>query len=143
MTKTAEKQVEEITTAAEKTLEQGVEKMARSLENVTVFGQENMEAVVASSKIAAKAAESLNAEIIAYTKKSYEDGIAAARKLSECKSVGEYLEAQTAVTKSAIEAFVSEASRMNDICTAAAKEAVEPLSARVSAAFEAAKDFRA
>ena len=57
MAKTAAKKAETLTVDAQKTVVEGVEKMTKGIENAATFGQENVEAVVASSKIAAKAAE--------------------------------------------------------------------------------------
>ena len=143
MTKSATKKVEEITIDAQKTMEEGVQKMTKGIEHVSAFGQENVEAVVTSSKIAAKAAETLGAEIAAFSKKSYKDSMAAAKDLTACKSVSEFFEKQTAFGKTSIEGFVAEATKLNEMYAAAAKEAFAPLNARVTAAVETVKDFRA
>lgn len=143
MVKNTQKQVEDIAAEAQKTMNEGVEKLTRGMEDAAQFGQENLEAVVASSKIAAKAHETVGAEVVAYSKKSYEDSMAAAKELTGSKSVSELIEKQTAFTKSAIEGFVAEATKINDIYTAAAKEAFEPLSQRFSAAVEVIKTSRA
>ena len=141
MTKSAKK-IETITAEAQKTMEEGVQKMTQGLETATVFGQENVEAVVTSSKIAAKAAETMGAEIAAYSKKAYEDSMAAAKELTTCKSVSEFFEKQTAFGKTSIEGFVAEATKLNEMYAAAAKEAFAPLSARFTAAVETVKDYR-
>ncbi len=142
MSKSATKKVEEITVEAQKTMEEGVEKMTKGIENATSFGQENVEAVVTSSKIAAKAAENMGAEIAAYSKKAYEDSIAVAKELTTCKSVTEFFEKQTEFGKTSIEGFVAEATRLNEMYAAAAKETFAPLNARFTAAVETVKDHR-
>lgn len=141
MAKTATKRAETLTADAQKTMEQGVEKMTKGLEDAATFGQDNVEAVVTSSKIAAKAAESMSAEIAAYSKKAYEDSLAAAKELSSCKSVPEFVEKQTSFTKVSIEAFVDEAARLNEMYAAAAKDALAPLNARFTAAVDAFKTY--
>ncbi|MDH3666681.1 MAG: TIGR01841 family phasin [Paracoccaceae bacterium] len=138
----AKKTTETITAEAQKTVEEGVEKMTKGIETATAFGQENVEAVVASSKIAAKAAESMSAEIAAYQKKAYQDSMAAAKELTACKSVSELFEKQTAYGKSSVEGFVAEAAKLNEMYAAAAKDIFEPLTARVNAAVESVKDYR-
>jgi len=142
MTKSATKKVETITLETQKTMEEGVEKMTKGIENATAFGQENVEAVVTSSKIATKAAETFGAEIAAYSKKAYEDSLAAAKELTTCKSVTEFFEKQTEFGKTSIEGFVAEATKLNDMYSAAAKEAFAPLNARFTAAVENVKDYR-
>ncbi len=142
MSKSATKKVEEITVETRKTMEEGVEKMTKGIENAAAFGQENVEAVVTSSKIATKAAESLSAEIAAYSKKSYEDSMAAAKELTTCKSISEFVEKQAEFGKISIEGFVAEATKLNEMYAAAAKEAFAPLNARFTAAVEIVKDYR-
>ena len=139
MSKSTTKKTEQVTVEAQKTIEEGVETMTKGIETATSFGQEN---VVASSKIAAKAAETMGAEIAAYSKKAYEDSLAAAKELTSCKSVSDFFEKQTAFSKTSIEGFVAEATKLNDMYTAAAKETFAPLNARITAAVETAKDYR-
>ena len=143
MTKSTAKKIEETTAEAQKTMEAGVEKMSKGIESATAFGQDNVEAIVTSSKITTKAAETVGAEIAAYSKKSYEDGMAAAKELTNCKSVSEFFEMQTAFGKTSIEGFVAEATKLSDMYAAAAKEAFAPLNARFTTASETVKDFRA
>ena len=143
MSKSTTKKVEEATVEAQKTMEAGIEKMTKGIESAAAFGQENVEAIVTSSKITSKAAETVGAEIAAYSKKSYEDSMAAAKELTNCKSVSEFFEKQTAFGKTSIEGFVAEATKLNDMYAAAAKEAFAPLNARFTAASDTVKDFRA
>ena len=143
MTKAATKQVEEFTAEAKKTVEEGVEKMTKGVEEATKFGQDNVEAMVASGKVMAKATEEMNAEIIAFSKKSYQDSMAAAKELTSAKSVSEFFEKQTAFAKTSFEAYVAEATKLNEIYSAAAKDAFEPLNARFTAATEMVKEYSA
>jgi phasin family protein len=142
MAKAATNQVEVLTADDQKTMERGVETVAKGLESAAAFGQDNVEAVVSSSKIAAKAAESMGAEFAAYSKKACEDSLAAAKELSACRSVTEFVEKQTSFTKVSIETFIDEAARLNEMYAAAAKEALAPLNARFTAAADALKDYR-
>ena len=134
--------MEDFTAEAKKTMEEGVEKMSKGFEDASAFGQENVEAMVASTKAFAKAAEEMNAEIIAFSKKSYEDSMAAAKELTSAKSVTEVFEKQTAFAKASFEGFVAEATKLNELYAAAAKEAFEPLNARFTAAAELVKTYR-
>ena len=143
MTNAATKQVEEFTAEAKKTMEEGVEKMTKGVEEVTSFSQESVEAFMASGKVIAKATEEVNAEIIAFSKKSYEDGMAAAKEMSSVKSVSEFFEKQTEFAKSSFENFVSEATKLNEIYSAAAKDAFAPMNDRFTAAAEMVKTYKA
>ena len=143
MAKAATKKVEEFTAEAKKTVEEGVEKMTRGVEEMNQFGQDNIEALVASGKTVAKAAEDINAEIIAYSKRAYEDSMAAAKELTAAKSATELFERQTAFAKASFETYVAEATKLNDIYSEAAKGAFEPISARLTAASEMVKGMNA
>ena len=143
MTKAATKQVEEFTAEAKKTMEVGVEKMEKGVEDVTACGQDNVEAMMTSGKVFAEATEEMKAGIIAFSKKSYEDGMAAAKEISSVKSVSEFFEKQTALAKRSFENYVAEATKLNEIYSSAAKEAFEPLNERFSAAAEMVKTYKA
>jgi len=140
---TATKKIETVAGDAQKAMSDGVEKMTKGFESAAAFGQDNVEAVVESSKIAAKVAENMTAEIAAYSKMTYDDGMAAAKELATCKSVTEFFEKQTAFTKVSVETYFGEATKLNDMYTAAAKDIFAPLTARFTAASDAVKDFRA
>ncbi|MEM7615637.1 MAG: TIGR01841 family phasin, partial [Pseudomonadota bacterium] len=91
----------------------------------------------------AKAAEGIGSEVSAYTKKSFEDGVAAAQDLASAKNLTELMEKQTAFAQSAFEGFMSQATKMNEIYMAAAKEITAPLNKRVTVATESMKSFGA
>jgi phasin family protein len=139
----ATKTVEEFTAEAQKSMESGMEKMSKSMEDMAGFGRENMDAMVASSKRAAKAAEEMNAEIAAFTKRAYEDGLAAAKEMTSAKSVTELFEKQTTYSKTAMENFIAEATKLNEMMASASKECFEPLNQRFTAATDMLKDVRA
>lgn len=143
MSKSATRHSRTITDDTRISMEASVDNLTRGLESASKFGQCNLEAVVESSKIAAKAAESLGAEIVAYSKKAYEEGMAAVKQLSACRTVSELVEKQAAFGKTSFENFVAEAARLNEMYVAAAKDACAPLNARLTAAADIVKGYRA
>lgn len=141
--KTATKKVQTIAADAQKSFSEGFEKFSKGLENAASFGQENVDAVVKSSGIAAKAAEEMGAEMMAFAKKSAEDSMAAAKELSGVKSVSEFVEKQTQFAQTSFNGFFTEVSKLNEMYLAAAKNAVEPIGARFTAAAEAVRSYQA
>ena len=133
--------VETFVADTQKTLSEQFEKFSKGFEGLTTFGQDNVDALVKSSEIAAKAAEGIGTEISAFSKKSFEDGVAAAQDFASAKTLTELFEKQTSFAQSAFEGFVSQATKMNEIYVAAAKDISAPLGARVSKATEAFKSF--
>lgn len=133
--------VETFVADAQKTATEQFEKLSKGFEGLTTFGQENVDAIVKSSEIAAKAAEGIGTEISAFSKKSFEDGVAAAQDFASAKTLTELFEKQTSYAQTAFEGFVSQATKMNEIYVAAAKDIAAPLGARVTKATEAFKSF--
>lgn len=119
------------------------EKLGKSMEDVATFGQENLDAVMKSSEVAMKAAEGINAEVTAFSKKSFEDTVAAAKDLTTAKSATDYFEKQSAFMKTSFEGFMAQATKMNEMFGKTAKDVSAPLNARVTAAQDMAKSFTA
>jgi len=133
--------VESFVADTQKTVTEQFEKLSKGFEGLTAFGQENVDALVKSSEIAAKAAEGIGTEVAAYSKKSFEDGVAAAQDFASAKTLTELFEKQTSYAQNAFEGYVNQATKMNEIYVAAAKDISAPLGARVTKATEALKSF--
>ena len=140
--KTAADTAERIGAETRKSVEEGTQRVRQGLEAAAAFNQGNVEAVVASSQIAAKAMENVTSELAAYSKRSYEDSMAAAKELSSCRSVAEMVEKQAEFSRTSLESFVAQASKLNDMYATAAKEAFEPLGKRFTVAVDMVKDYR-
>jgi phasin family protein len=143
MTAEMTKQMDTFTADAQKAVDEGTAKMTESMEGFATFGQGSMEAMVASTKRAAKAAEEMNAEIAAYTKKSYEESLAAARDIAAVRTPTELFEKQSAFAKSAMDGYFSQMSRLGEMATTAAQSCMEPLAARATAATDLFRTDRA
>lgn len=141
--KTTTAAAETMVADAQKSLNEGMEKMTKGFEGAAAFGQENVDAVIKSSEIAAKAAEGIGSEISAFSKKSFEDSIAAAQDFASAKTVTELFEKQSAFAQSAFDTFVKQSTKMTEILTSATKDIAAPISARATAATESAKTFTA
>ena len=134
---------EEMFTEAQKSFEANAEKFGKGFEEVTAFGQETLDAMVKSTEIATKAAEDLNADIAAFSKKSFDESVAAAKDIATAKTPTELFEKQAAFATSAFEGFMAQAAKWNEAMTAATKEATAPMAARVNAATDLAKTYAA
>lgn len=128
--------VEQFTTAGNQAFKDSVEKSLSALNDFNAQSKQNLEAVVASVTAATKGAESLGAQSIAFSKKSVEDAVAAAKTLSGAKSIQEVVELQTSFAKTALESYLAELNKASEIVSASVKESLVPLNARVTAAVE-------
>ena len=133
---TLKTKTEEFTAAGSKAFKDAVEKSLTALNEANTQSKQNLEAVVASVTAATKGAETLGAHAIAYSKKSMQDHVAAAKSLSAARSVQEAIELQTSWAKSTMEAYLAEMTAASEIVASSLKETVTPLNARVTAAVE-------
>lgn len=141
--KNAANKVETMVEDAQKAATENFDKMNKAAEGAMAFAQDNMNAFVKSSETAAKVAEAMNAEIVAFTKKSVEEGVARTKELAEVKSIPEFVEKQSAFAKASFDAFVAEASKLNEMAAAAMQDVFAPLKARAEASVDYAKTFNA
>jgi len=111
----------------------GFEKAAKGYEQFAQFGRENFDAILKSANVTTKGLENLQAEVTAFHKQSVEDTVAATKAIFAAKTVHEAFEVQADFTKSAFDAYVQQMNRMSDIWLATAKDAAEPLTARLNA----------
>ena len=91
---------------------------------------------------ASKGAETLGAQTMAYSKKSVDDYMAAAKSLTTAKSIQEVFELQTAWAKSTMEGYLAQVNRASETVAASLKETLTPLNARVTAAVETFQSAR-
>jgi len=141
--KSAAKAAEEFINDAKKGFSDQSEKFGQEFEKASSFGQETLDALKSSSEITAKAVEGFGAELTAYSKKSFDETVAAAKDIAAAKSPTEFFEKQSAFVTSAIEDFVAQATKFSEGFAATAKEASAPVAARVNAATDIAKTYTA
>ena len=142
-TKDATQAFESIAADTQKAAKEQMEKLSNGFEKLTEFGQENVDAMVKSTEIAAKAVEGFGSEVSTYSKKAFEDGVAAAQDFASAKNVTELFEKQTAFAKSSFEAMVAQSTKFNDMFATSARDVTKPLNERMSAAADAMKAFTA
>lgn len=127
---------EQAQAAGSKAFREVADKSAASLTEMNAQGKQNLEAMVASAAAAQKGVEALSAQSVAFTKKSWEDGVAAAKSMSQARSIQELLELQTTWAKSATEAYLAEVTRATEVVTASVKDSFQPINERVTASVE-------
>ena len=133
------KQIEAFTAETQKTMTETVEKATKSIEGFAAFSQETMDAMIKAQNLAAKAAEELNAEVVAFSKKTVEETVAHAKELAAVQTVSEFLEKQAAYAKVSLDASVKQATKMNEMMVGAMKGVFEPMQARLHAAVDMIK----
>jgi phasin family protein len=131
----------DLTADAQKSLGETVQKVTQRLQSVSAFSQQNLDAFARSSEITATALKDIGGEVAAYTKRAFEDRVAAAQDISTAKSLTELVEKQTSFAQHALEGWAERAIRMSEIYTSAVKHIAAPLGERFSSATEEMKSI--
>ena len=119
------------------------EKSAKIVEELADLTRGNVEALVASSKIAAKGVETLSQDAAEYSRKSFEEASAALKSFAEVKSATDFFKLQGDYARSAFDAAVAESARVSETVLKLAGEVAEPINSRYTVAAERVKTLAA
>lgn len=129
---TAKSTVEQFTVASNTAFKDGVEKTLAAFNEANSLSKKNLEAVVASVTAAAKGAETVGAQAMAFSKKAFDDQISAARSLATAKSVQEVVELQSTLARTFLENYMSEVGKLTETVSTSVKDSMKPLNERVT-----------
>lgn len=115
------------------------EKSTKYGEEFADFAKGNVEAVIASSKVAAKAGETLGQEAAEYGRKHFEAATTAFKSFAGVKSPTELFQLQSEFAKTAFDSAVAEASRVSESLLKVAGDIAQPISNRYALAAEKIK----
>ena len=116
-----------------------MEKGSKGLEEMVEFSKGNLEAVVASGRVAAKGAQDIAKYSADYGRKSIEEATANAKKFAAVKSPTEFFALQSEVAKTSLDAFVGEASKFTEGYMKLVGEIMQPMQNRYAVAVEKVK----
>lgn len=107
--------------------------MIKSFEDFQALGKDSVDAYVASATAFSKGLQTITAEAVDYSRKSFERGTQAFEKASSAKSFDKALEVQQGYAKEAYEAFLGQMNKFGELYVATAKEAYKPFEAKIAA----------
>jgi phasin family protein len=116
-----------------------MENSTKMAEELGEFAKGNVEALMTSSRLAAKGAETLGAEAAAYSKKSLETATSAFKGFAAAKSPTELFKLQSDYARSSFDAAVAESSKFSEAMMKLFGEITQPISSRVALAAEKIK----
>ena len=96
-------------------------------EDLQKFSKEQMEAFAAASTTLSKGLQEMAAESTDYSKKAFAAGTAMYEKLLGARSVESAIQIQTEFAKQAYESFVAQATRVSELYTRVASDALKPV----------------
>ena len=117
-------------------IKENMEKAMKTAEELMVFSQGNMEALMKASQIYASGFQDISKHFAASSKASLEETVAFTKSLMGVKSVKEAVDLQTGFAKSSIEKAVSETNKLTDASVKLAEQVAAPITARVTLAVE-------
>ena len=116
-----------------------MEKSARFVEEMTDFTRGNVEAIVASSKVAARGVETLGQEAAEFGRRSFEEASATFKSFAEVKSPTDFFRLQSEFARAQFDAMVAESSKISEQVIKLAGEVAEPITSRYTVAAERVK----
>ncbi|HYI49006.1 MAG TPA: phasin family protein [Allosphingosinicella sp.] len=119
------------------------EKSSKIVEEFADLTRGNVEAIVASSKVAAKGVETLGHDAAEYGRKSFEDASAAFKSFAEVKSATDFFKLQGDFARAAFDNAVAESARVSETVLKLAGDVAQPITSRYTVAAERAKTLAA
>ena len=116
-----------------------VEKSTKIFEEASELTKGNVEALVASSKVAARGVETLGQEVADYGRRSFDEASAALKSLAEAKSPTDFFKLQGDYARAAFDSLIAESSKVSENMVKLAGEVAEPITSRYSVAAERVK----
>ena len=116
-----------------------IERNTRIAEELTELTKGNVEAIVASTKVAARGFETLGQEVAEFGRKSFEDASAAFKSFAEIKSPTDFFRLQSEFVRGQFDGAVAESSKLSETVLKLAGEVAQPITNRYSVAAERVK----
>ncbi|HLT78933.1 MAG TPA: phasin family protein [Ferrovibrio sp.] len=110
--------------------------LTKSVDDAAKLGKEQVDALVSASNVAAKGIETINAEVMAFTKHQIEDQISATKAMMGAKTLQELIELQNDFAKNAFEAYTAHTTKLSEVAAKTAQEAFAPINTQLQAAVE-------
>jgi phasin family protein len=107
--------------------------MLKSFEDFQSFGKDGVDAYVASATALTKGFQTITAEAVDYSRKSFERSSEAFEKVASAKSFDKAIEAQQGFAKESYEAFLGQLNKFGELYLATAKEAYKPFESKFAA----------
>jgi phasin family protein len=122
---------------------QSVERSTKIVEEMTDLTRGNVEALVASSKVAARGFETIAQDVAEFGRRSFEEASAAVKTFAEVRSATDLFRLQGDYARTAFDNMVAESSKMSESMIKLAGEVAEPITSRYSVAAERVKNIAA
>jgi phasin family protein len=117
-------------------VKEGMEKAMKTAEELVVFSQGNVEAMVKSGQIWAAGVQDIGKQIAANAQASFDETMSTFKALSSVKSLKDAFDLQANLARATMEKTLAESGRLTDASLKLTEQTLAPLTARVSLAVE-------
>jgi len=101
--------------------------MTATYTDFAAFSQDSLDTIVKTNTAAAKGYETLTKYFVDLTGKSFEDAVAAGKKLAAAKTVIEFVQIQTKLAQESVEVVMEEGKKFSELATSIAKDVTSPM----------------
>lgn len=116
-----------------------MERSTKMFEDMNEFNKGNVEAIVESSRVAAKAAEQLGQQAAETARKNFENATQAMKSFASVKTPTEFFQLQSDYARSAFDQLIAETSKNSETILKLAGDVFQPISNRFAVAAEKIK----
>jgi hypothetical protein len=120
-----------------------LEKSSKAIEELGELTKGNYEAMVESSKIAAKGVETMSQEAVEFSRKSFEKSTATFKSFAAVKSPSEFFQLQSELLSATFDSFATQAAKNSEKFLKLAGDVSQPISNRVAIVSEKVKTLAA
>jgi phasin family protein len=108
----------------------------KGFEGIAEQNAENLKAAVAAGTALIKVVDAVTKEMASFATDSFSAGITAAKEISECKTIADMFERQSAYARAVLERMISESTKLSRLSVDAAKDTMVPINLRMEEATE-------
>ena len=135
-TKAAQDNLDKITQATTEQLEKSYPQAVKGFQEYAAQCKESLNATAKSLGFFSKGFDQITTACMNYTQDAFESNVSAAKTLMNCKSLKEFSDVQSDVTKSSLDRFVAESTKISEMSVRVANQAAEPIQSTANSAFE-------
>lgn len=127
---------EKMVAATQEQVEKASKAAFKTYDDLSALNKETFDAVMQSGAIVAKGYEAIGKEFFAFAQSTMDANVAATKAMFGAKDVREAFDLQAEYTRTSVDKALAESAKLSEMSMSVAKEAFEPIQAKVNEAVE-------
>ncbi|MBF0324050.1 phasin family protein [Magnetospirillum moscoviense] len=133
---TAVKAGQEAAQKAQAVAEKAQAAALKSYEDAQVSTKDGIDAVIKSSEILTSGLQEITQAVVSLTQTSIEEGVSVSKQILAAKSIREWADLQSTLSKAQVDRLVAETTRLSDLSLKLIEDAFAPITAQVNAGID-------